>query len=214
MLWTGLFPEQVVVISATEEMWRTPLLPEEEALICRAMAKRQREFRAGRHCAHAALSKFGLPQTPILRDERRAPVWPTGFVGSISHCRDYCLAACCSLGRIRGLGVDVEPLAPLKPGLDTYIHSMRESNFLRAYPEIPERLIFSAKESLYKCFYPFVKRHFGFHAVELLIDPRTQCFTFIQTGETRLELPLDLIFTGRYLTSHSHLFTASYLTRP
>jgi 4'-phosphopantetheinyl transferase EntD len=214
MQWTELFPEQVVVVSATEAMWKTPVLPEEEALISQAMEKRQREFRAGRHCAHAALAEFGLTQKPILRDDRRAPIWPTGYLGSISHCQDFCFAACCALGDIRGLGVDVEPLAPLRAGLDNYIHSKRESRFLQMHPELPERLIFSAKESLYKCLYPFVKRYFGFHTVELVIDPENRHFQFVQSGESPLEWPSDLVFHGRYLTHQNHLFTACYLVQP
>jgi 4'-phosphopantetheinyl transferase EntD len=213
MQWTELVPEQVVVISATEEMWITPVLPGEEALIHGALEKRQREFRAGRHCAHSALAKLGLPKIPILRDEKRAPIWPPGYLGSISHCRDYCLAACCVAGSIQGLGIDVEPLAPLKPGLAGYIQSDSESAFMDAHPQLPERLIFSAKESLFKCFYPLVKRYFGFHAVELTIDPINRRFDFIQTGETPLQLPGGYVFYGQYLTTDSHLFTACYLSR-
>jgi 4'-phosphopantetheinyl transferase EntD len=194
-------------------MWTTPVLPEEEALICRAVEQRRREFRAGRHCAHEALAQLGQPQRAILRDERRAPLWPPGHLGSISHCRDFCLAACCVVGNIQGIGVDVEPLAPLKPGIGDYIHSKQESRFLKAHPELPARLLFSAKESLYKCIYPLVQHYFGFHTVELTIDMENHGFTFTPTGKTRLELPRDLVFSGRYLTTQSHLFTACYLTR-
>lgn len=213
MQWTELVPEQVVVISATDEMWTTPVLPDEEALVHGALEKRRREFRAGRHCAHTALAQLGLPYKPILRDERRAPIWPPGYLGTISHCQDYCLAACCVAGSIQGLGIDVEPLAPLKPGLGNYIQSELETRFLETHPEIPERLIFSAKESLFKCFYPLVKRYFGFHAVELMIDPINQSFGFIETGEIQLKLPRGFVFSGHYLTTHSHLFTACCLNR-
>jgi 4'-phosphopantetheinyl transferase EntD len=214
MRWSELIPDQVVVVSATEEMWKTPVLPEEETLISQAMEKRQREFRAGRHCAHAALAKLGLPPKPILRDEKRAPIWPSGYLGSISHCQDFCFAACCTLGEIQGLGIDVEPLAPLRTGVDSYIHNKREDSFLQTHPELPERLIFSAKESLYKCYYPSIKRYFGFHTVELTIDPVNQRFHFTQSAETQLELPRNLNFYGRYLTNQSHLFTACWLIQP
>ncbi len=53
---------------------------------------------------------------------------------------------------------------------------------MQAQPELPPRLIFSAKESLYKCFYPLVKRFFGFHAVELELDPKRQRFCFKPTS--------------------------------
>ena len=48
-----------------------------------AAPKRQREFLAGRHCAAHALRTAGLPETVGLQD--RAPIWPKGAVGSISH---------------------------------------------------------------------------------------------------------------------------------
>lgn len=212
MPWTEILPNQIVIVSATSAMWNTPVFPEEEALIQQAVEKRRREFRAGRHCAHSALAKLGVPPHPILRDEKRAPIWPLGYLGSISHCQDFCLAACCAAGKIQGLGVDVEPLEPLKQGIDAYIQSQKESDFLQSHPELPERLIFSAKESLYKCLYPLVKRFFGFHAVELDIDPETHRFSYTQTGETPLVLPQDSIFHGHYLTSQHHLFTACYLS--
>jgi 4'-phosphopantetheinyl transferase EntD len=206
-----LFPDQVAMVSATTEMWTTPVLPEEEELISQAMEKRQREFRAGRHCAHAALARLGLARSPILRDQKRAPIWPHGFLGSISHSRDYCLAACCAVGAIQGLGVDVEPLEPLKPGLTSYIQTEAESQFMQAHPELPERLIFSAKESLYKCFYPLVKCFFGFHAVELELDPDNQRFCFKATGIAPLGLSQPFVFHGHYLTIQKHLITGCYL---
>ena len=209
----GLFPQQVITVSATPEMWTSPVLPEEEALICRAADKRQREFRAGRHCARAALAKLGQPGQAILRDQRRAPVWPQGYLGSISHCRDYCLAACCAAESIQGLGVDVEPLAPLKPELAGYIQSEAESRFMQEHPELPDRLIFSAKESLYKCFYPLVKQYFGFHAVEIELATDNRQFNFTPTDEAPSELVQAFSFHGGYVTTDNHLITGCYLLR-
>jgi 4'-phosphopantetheinyl transferase EntD len=192
-------------------MWTTPVLPEEEILISQANKKRQREFRAGRHCAHTALERLGLARSPILREKNRAPIWPEGYHGSISHCMDFCLAACCARGSIRGLGIDVEPLQPLKAGLQPYIQTQNESAFMQAHPELPERLVFSAKESIYKCFYPLVKRFFGFHAVELKLKPISQTFSFTINLDADIELPGENAFHGFFVTTESHLITACYL---
>ncbi len=208
----SLFPAEVVTVTATPEMWSTPVFPEEEALISQALEKRQREFRAGRHCAHAALERLGHPREPILRDPKRAPLWPKGYLGSISHCRDFCLAVCCPTSTIKGLGVDVEPLAPLKPGICNYIQTEAENTFMQANSDLPERLIFSAKESLYKCLYPLVKDFFGFHSVELKIDRINQQFTFAPTAKLQITLPADLGIHGNYLISKNHLLTSCYLT--
>ncbi len=121
-----LFPTAIVTVIATPEMWETPALEQEEALITRSVDKRQREFRAGRHCAHQALECLGLEATPLLWGERREPIWPQGYLGSISHCDGYALAACALQGEIVGIGIDVEPLSPLKRDVEQLIHTERE----------------------------------------------------------------------------------------
>ncbi|MCU7862108.1 MAG: 4-phosphopantetheinyl transferase, partial [Candidatus Thiodiazotropha sp. (ex Lucinoma kastoroae)] len=63
---SSLFPPDVIIVKASNEMWSTPLCREEEQLIEGAVDKRQREFRAGRNAAHAALSQLNAPPGPIL----------------------------------------------------------------------------------------------------------------------------------------------------
>jgi 4'-phosphopantetheinyl transferase EntD len=212
MFQPSLFPAPVATVIATPEMWTTPVLAREEALILQAHEKRKREFRAGRHCAHGALEQLGLPASPILRGEKREPLWPQGYQGSISHCRDFCLAACCKLEQIRGIGVDVEPLEPMKPGVQRHIESATESAFMRLHPDLPERLIFSLKESLYKCLFPHLGRYFGFHAVELQIDRDDQRYGFTPTADSIVRLPEGVVFHGRYELTDNHLLSGCYLT--
>jgi 4'-phosphopantetheinyl transferase EntD len=210
---TPLFPPQVSMVAATEEMWETPVLKAEEQLISGASNKRQREFRAGRHCAHAALERLGLPRQAVLRDDHRAPIWPPGYLGSISHCRDLCIAACAALNPLFGLGLDVEPLEPLKPGVAGYIHTPEETAYLETLsPRLPERLLFSAKESLYKCFYPLLKVFIGFKAVRIELDIEKQRFDFRPTPQSKVRFPEDKVFWGRYLITDTHLITGCYLT--
>ncbi|QYZ65451.1 MAG: 4'-phosphopantetheinyl transferase superfamily protein [Gammaproteobacteria bacterium (ex Lamellibrachia satsuma)] len=209
----SLFPRAIVTITATPEMWETPVLEKEEALIAGSVHKRRREFRAGRHCAHQALKCLGLEVTPLLRGERREPIWPQGYLGSISHCDGYALAACALQGDIVGIGIDVEPLSPLKRDVEQLIHTERERRFMQANPEIPERLIFSAKESLYKCYYPLVKQFFDFQEVELAIDLTTRCFSFSSQPEAGISFPAYAKFHGSFLNTGSHLITGCYLTR-
>jgi enterobactin synthetase component D len=210
---TTLFPPPVALVLADTAMWLTPLRTEEEALIQGAVEKRQREFRAGRHAAHAALDRLKAPDGPILRGEKREPLWPDGFIGSIAHCREICLAACASTDEILGLGLDVEPRSPLPEGVDRYIQTPQESDFMRRHrDQLSQRLIFSAKESLYKCYYPLVKRFFGFQSVNLTIDTETASFDFRPTPRCEIEFPRQLIFRGRYLDDGAHLYTACCLS--
>jgi 4'-phosphopantetheinyl transferase EntD len=208
-----LFPDAAVLAVADESMWQTPLRDEEEALISGTIEKRQREFRAGRHAAHAALARLDAPELPLLRGERREPLWPSGHLGSIAHCRDLCVAVCARETELAGLGIDVEPLEPLPQGVGGYIHTAAEAAFIADNPQShPQRLIFSAKESLYKCYYPLVQRYFGFHAVELVFDRERQRFDFRPTQKCEIAFP-PLTFHGRYLIGADHLVTACYLTR-
>jgi enterobactin synthetase component D len=209
-----LFPSGVSLVIADEAMWSTPLRDEEDALIVSAVEKRQQEFRAGRHAAHAALDRLGAPDIPILQGKKRNPIWPVGFIGSIAHCRDLCLAVSAVEGEIAGVGVDVEPLNPLPSGVERYIHTQAEARFMqRQATGFPERLVFSAKESLYKCYYPLLESYFGFQSVTLTIDVERRHFGFSPTPECKIEFPAELTFCGRYLWDETHLYTACYLLR-
>ena len=207
-----LFPTGVSLILATAEMWRTPLCAEEEALIEGAVGKRQREFRAGRNAAHEALRQLQAPQQAILRGSRREPLWPSGYIGTIAHCQDCCVAACAEAGEIAALGIDVEPLAPLPEGVERYIHTETDES-LSTWEERPQRLIFSAKESLYKCYYPLLERFFGFQSVSLRFDTAANAFHFTPTADCEIAFPPEYHFHGRYHIGASHLYTACHLTR-
>jgi 4'-phosphopantetheinyl transferase EntD len=208
-----LFPTNVALVIAEESMWQTPLRDEEEALIEGAAEKRQREFRAGRHAAHAALARLNAPDLPLLRGERREPLWPAGFTGSIAHCRDLCVAVCTKREEIEGLGIDVEPLEPLPQGVDRFIHTEAEAAFIANNPGThPERLIFSAKESLYKCYYPLLQRYFGFQSVTLTFDMQRQRYHFTPTERSEISFPASR-FEGRFAIGDNHLATACFLLK-
>ncbi|MBW2215557.1 MAG: hypothetical protein JRF48_14335 [Deltaproteobacteria bacterium] len=58
------------------------------------------QFTAGRVCSRIALGRLGVAATtPVLRGEDRAPIWPPGFVGTITHTDTWCAAA---VARTRG----------------------------------------------------------------------------------------------------------------
>ncbi|MCG7871886.1 MAG: 4'-phosphopantetheinyl transferase superfamily protein [Candidatus Thiodiazotropha lotti] len=207
-----LFPSCAILVKADQAMWTTPLCEEEEKLIETAVQKRQQEFRAGRHAAHLALEKLSAPWEPLLRDEKRQPLWPTGFRGSISHCRGECVAVCAKTTELASLGIDVEPLEPLPKGVDQYIHTPQDQATMTTDSSLPERLIFSAKESIYKCYYPLIGEHMGFQSVSLSINADSMSFEFIPSAENTIPFPAELKFHGRFMMSESHLYTGCYLT--
>ena len=177
-----LFPAPVLTLSATPEMWAGTLLPEEEACLSpRAIAKRRREFTAGRVCARAVLERLGIRGFPLVAGADRSPVWPPGIVGSLSHCGDYCGVAIARSGDIAGVGFDVERARPLEGRVASIICTPAETRRIESQPGLPPGLgamiVFSAKESTYKCFHPITKTFLDFHDVEIDLAPEAGTFT-------------------------------------
>lgn len=123
----------------------TGLWPEETGATARMAPARLREFAAGRRAARAAMAALGLPPAALPMGADRAPLWPDALVGAISHDATTCLAL---VGRRRdwaGIGLDIEPAAPLPADLIPIICTARESRDARL-----ARALFCAKEAAYK----------------------------------------------------------------
>jgi len=189
------------------------LLKGERGLVEGAAQTRIEQFTAGRVCSRIALGRFGVAATtPIPRGEDRAPIWPRGFVGSISHTDSWCAAAVARAEDIRSLGIDLEPATPLKEALLKRVCTPKEQDWLHelSEPGLTGKIVFSAKEAVYKCQYPITGKFLGFHAVELeLGDGSFQAVFQQNAGEF---LPGD-VMTGRYLVEEGLVATACELTR-
>lgn len=195
------------VVETDQDPADAVLFPEEAAYVAKAVPKRKSEFTTARHCARTALSRIGVPPAPILRGDRGAPVWPTGVVGSMTHCAGYRAAVVARSGDVLSLGVDAEPAEPLKDaGVLELVSDERERAALASLavtdPSIPwDRLLFSAKESVYKTWFPLTGRWLGFEDARLSI--RTDG-TF--TAEILVASP---VVAGRELRR----FTGTWLVR-
>lgn len=141
-------------------------------------AKRQSEFLAGRLCARQALQQLTGNATVPAVGADRAPCWPSGVVGSISHGDGWAGAIVAQQSDWRGLGLDLERL--LSPArarrLQASILTTAELERLAQVPTAQQAwlvsLTFSLKESLFKALYPLVLEQFYFHDAELLsYDP-------------------------------------------
>ncbi len=148
-----------------------PLLPGE--VLPGARPARLAEFAAGRHAARVALRGIGLRAVPIVHGADRAPVWPEGVVGSITHTADACLAVTLRAGPVRGIGIDLEPAMPLDRDLWDTILVPRERAALIRLDE-PQRglaatCIFCAKEAAYKAHYPATRALVGFEVMEVVV---------------------------------------------
>nr|BCB17019.1 putative phosphopantetheinyltransferase [Streptomyces nobilis] len=168
-----IVPEDVVC----RESWGDPdgivLHPDEEALIARSVESRRREFTTGRHCAHRALEDLGRPAASILPDAKGSPRWPASVVGSITHCDGYRAAAVARAVHVRSVGVDAEPGGPLPDGVLEAValpaERRRVGEQLARWPAVPwDRLLFSAKESIYKTWYPLMRAPLGFEEADVV----------------------------------------------
>ncbi|QKW09795.1 4'-phosphopantetheinyl transferase superfamily protein [Streptomyces sp. NA04227] len=181
------------------------LFPAEEAVITRAVAKRRQEFTTVRICARRALKQLGVEPVPLVPGKRGATAWPSGVVGSMTHCAGFRAAAVARAEDVTSLGIDAEPNLPLPEGVLEVVTRPAEARQLARLAELrPEvswdRLLFSAKESVFKTWYPLTGEELDFDEAELDIDPDTGTFS------ARLLVPGPLVtgervgvFHGRWL---------------
>jgi len=153
----GETAQERVVLCESIERLQHPLMAGEAEIVDRAVEKRRREFVAGRTLARRAIGGLGFAPVPILR-RGRAPVWPEGVVGSISHCDTHCAVAVGSVARVRSVGIDLEVIGRVSDALWKYTFVADERACLAAAP-VAERdrlatLMFSAKEAFFKMQYP------------------------------------------------------------
>lgn len=177
-----------------------------------AVLSRRAEYTIGRFCAARALRQASSSETHVLFRGDRSPGWPAGYVGSITHAAGYVQAIVAPESRFRGIGIDCEQL--ISADRADQIHHMvllgDERTILSALgTELGLTLIFSAKESIYKCLRPLVGRFFEFKDAEVkLLDPSTHSFEFVlkqdlneefragYTGCGIFKVVADKVFTG------------------
>lgn len=205
----SILPAAVRAVQSYTHRLDITLSPREEALIARAVTKRRSEFTTVRACAHEALAALGCTPGPLLPDERGAPSWPAGIVGSMTHCAGYGAAAVAHAHEITALGIDAEPNSPLPRGVLESVTRPEERTALTDLASTTagpawDRLLFSAKESVYKAWYPFTHRFLHFHEMSLELAPDG---TFI--ARVLVPAPPELACVrGLWATGHGHVVTA------
>lgn len=138
------------------------LIGSEKAAVANAITKRKAEFSAGRDAARDALGQLGFGAVEIPVGTRRAPVWPVGICGSITHSSDLCIAGISRKKDAASIGIDAERDVPLKDELRSAI--LHESELHVSGAEAIK--LFSMKEALFKTLFPLCGEFFGFHAAK------------------------------------------------
>ncbi|MEU4438164.1 4'-phosphopantetheinyl transferase family protein [Micromonospora chalcea] len=208
-----ILPSTVAVSESFTDPAGVTLFPEEEALVARSVEKRRREFTTVRHCARLALGELGLAPAPIVSGVRGAPLWPDGVVGSMTHCDGYRAAVVGRTAAFASLGVDAEPHAPLPDGVLGAIalpaERSRTVTLGAVRPAVCwDRLLFSAKEAVYKAWFPLTGQWLDFSEADIVFDPAG-------TFEARLLVPGPVLggaevraFAGRFLVERGLVVTA------
>ena len=195
------------------------LLHPEEELISASFgsSKRRAEFSLGRYCAQRALSKFELESVPILRiAETRAPCWPKSIRGSITHSEGFAAAAVGFAKDVSGIGIDLESLSRVVDfNIRSHVCVDKEQEFLESLPTEQAtrylRIIFSAKESIFKCFFPISQTYLYFQDAEIIIDENNSEFSFSLSKACTGITSAGFQHYGRFSIMDNLLLTSIYI---
>lgn len=184
-LWPGL-----TLLGAPASDRRDSLFPAEHERIERAVPTRKHEYSTGRWLARLALSAIDHPPVPILGGPANEPLWPAGVVGSLTHSAAFCAVAIGRATDYRGIGLDLELSRPPSSDIAHLIVAASEPPEYRTEPWL--RLVFSAKEAVFKCVYPLAKRFIDFHEVAVALDEDSRSFAAIACSREAAESGVEL----------------------
>ncbi|EGO65802.1 4'-phosphopantetheinyl transferase [Acetonema longum DSM 6540] len=157
------------------------LYPEEMALLsAKAVKKRRIEFCIGRIAAHSALRDINIDAAAVLKGPQHEPVWPGGVAGAISHSDGLALAAVAPKERAAGIGIDIEIIDAnvsrdivkevCTPGETAWVKQRDNREIERLF------MVFSAKESIFKAFFPIEHIFLDYQDAELVWQENTGNF--------------------------------------
>jgi 4'-phosphopantetheinyl transferase EntD len=176
-----LLPSGVVAVETRGDRV-AELTAEEERALGNAVEKRRLEFVTGRALARQALAAIGIAPVPIPSGPQGEPRWPSGIVGSITHCAGYRACAVGHADSFAALGIDAERDVPLKDGVWETVANGAERR-LRARGL--DTALFSVKEAVYKALYPLTGLRLDFTDAQVTLDEEAGTFSaqVTQVGE-------------------------------
>jgi 4'-phosphopantetheinyl transferase EntD len=202
-------------LHGSDAVFVLPSSPEAKSRLPQALRhaahKRQHEFLAGRWCAEQALQCLGAGSTEIGMAEDRAPIWPDGIVGSITHTAGFAAAAVAWTADVAGLGVDSERIIDPAAARDIAGICMIDEETLfeapagRSFCEFCT-FVFSAKEAVFKCLFPLTRKFLEFSDVRITsLDWNREYFSWTALSEH--------IGTGRLSQAEGVVHTSVELSR-
>jgi len=183
------------------------LYPREAEAIRNAVPARQAEFARGRACARRALAQLGSDPCPIPVGDHRQPLWPPGYVGSITHCKGLVVAVAARDDRLTAIGVDAEPAGPLPDGTAKLVLAPDE---MEEAPPPLDTVVFSAKEAVHKALFPISHVWMDFLDVRLGLDAGAGTFHAASSPHARTSVAQMEGLHGRFSVSDAFVLTAAY----
>jgi len=195
----------------TESLFTSLNIPAPEHLQ-RAVKKRRAEYLASRYCLQQALASWGIPAFLLRNSPDRAPIWPQGIRGSLSHTHQR-VCALLTRRQDRLLGGDWERIMAPQVASETHhmlISAAEKTRLEQSHVPFTTALPvgMSLKESLYKALYPQVLQFMDFSAAEVI-----ECSADLQHINLRLtqtisgEMVVGRIFEGRAILQPDQVIT-------
>jgi 4'-phosphopantetheinyl transferase EntD len=174
------------------------LLKEEVPALAASVVKVRRASGAARIVARQLLTQLGYANCALPKGPAGAPVWPAGIVGSLAHDSRVAVAAVGMRADVGALGIDVEPAECLPSELLDLVATPQER--LNLGDDVYRgRLLFVAKEAVYKAVHPLDQTFLEHHDVEVDLSERK---AVIRSGRV-VEL--------RFSISAQHLVALAFL---
>lgn len=172
------------------------------------------EFSAARACASARLEQLAFPAFTLPPGLRSVPRWPAGMTGSIAYCAGYRAAAVALTRDFTSLGVDAELNEALPDdGMLDLIARAEEREHLKILEVAMsgicwDRLLLSAKLSVYKAWVPLASWWQNLKAADIVIEPYGGTFTakLLAPGPLVNGVPVTEM-RGRWLVHQGFLIT-------
>lgn len=211
----NLLPACVAVSSGLTPTGESPL-EEEEVYVARAIASRREEFLGARAHARRAMGRLGVVPSPVLRGASREPIWPLGLVGSITHAGGLVAAAVARGTDVAALGIDLEPAHPISAAVARLVAMPDErAGLAQLPPGLPwDTVVFSAKESVYKAWFPLARRWLEFADVHVALAPGGTFRARLLRDPLPVEGELVDHVDGRFVVAHGVVHTAVALPAP
>ena len=209
------------------------LHPQERAYVSDAVLLRRAQFADARACARNALTDLtghDHADTVIGKGERGMPLFPRGVGGSLTHTTGFRAAVVARTDTLKSVGVDAEVAKPLLDGVSDAVltprdlqhidalhqhgqhHVRHHEGDLQLFPaeKILETVVFSAKEALYKSWFPLARVFLDFSQADIELHRDGTLTAFVHHDVASGVVPRTI--PGRWMVGSGYVVTSTWIT--